>query len=66
MSNLKEQLGNDRPIPASYNVSYFVHEDDMNKLDQSHKRVERWLFGLGVLLLLTLVASNAYWYLRLF
>lgn len=53
--------GNDRHIPSDYNISYFIHEDDLNKLDQSHKRVERYLFGLAAGLLIALIVSNAYW-----
>lgn len=56
----------DRQKPSNYSVTYFVHQDDMNKLDSSHKRVERWLVGLIVLMFLTLVISNVYWCLRLF
>lgn len=48
-------------IPADYNIPYFVHQDDMNKLDQSHKRVEKWLIGFAVALFVALVGTNAYW-----
>lgn len=60
---LKEELGIDanKPIPSDYNVPYFVHQDDMNKLDQSHKRVERWLFGFAIALFVALIGTNAYW-----
>lgn len=50
-----------KPIPADYNIPYFVHQDDMNKLDQSHKRVEKWLIGFAVALFVALVGTNAYW-----
>ena len=33
----------------------------MNKLDQSHKRVEKWLIGFAVALFIALVGTNAYW-----
>ena len=31
--NLKNELGLDldKPIPASFNVPYYVHQDDMNR-----------------------------------
>lgn len=68
MSDLKEQLGldKDKPIPSNYAVPYFVHEDNMNILDQSHKRIERRLFIAEMTLFLMLVVSNAYWIMRLF
>ena len=49
------------PIPSDYEIPYFVHQDDMNKLDQSHKRIEKWLVGCLVGLFIALVATNAYW-----
>lgn len=57
--NLEEKKEN--PIPADYQIPYFVHQDDMNKLDQSHKRIEKWLIGFAVALFIALVGSNAYW-----
>lgn len=57
--NLEEKKEN--PIPADYQIPYFVHQDDMNKLDQSHKRVEKWLIGFAVALFVALVGTNAYW-----
>lgn len=48
-------------IPADYNIPYFVHQDDMNKLDQSHKRIEKWLIGFMVGLFVALVGTNVYW-----
>lgn len=48
-------------IPADYNIPYFVHQDDMNKLDQSHKRIEKWLIGFMVAMFITLVGTNVYW-----
>lgn len=55
MDEMKEK------IPADYQIPYFVHQDDMNKLDQSHKRVEKWLIGFAVALFVALVGTNAYW-----
>lgn len=62
-NELKEKLGIDEssPIPADYSIPYFVHQDDMNKLDMSHKRVEKWILGFAIALFIALVATNAYW-----
>ena len=61
--SLKDDLNieNDKHIPADYQISYFVHQDDMNKLDMSHKRVEKWLFALCIIMFIALVGTNAYW-----
>ena len=61
--DLKEELNleDDKPIPADYNIPYFVHQDDMNKLDQSHKRVEKWLMVLCLVIFIALVGTNGYW-----
>lgn len=61
--SLKDDLNieNDKNIPANYQISYFVHQDDMNKLDMSHKRVEKWLFVLCIAMFIALVGTNAYW-----
>jgi len=42
--NLKNELGIDidKPIPASFNVPYYVHQDDMNRQEQSHKIESNW------------------------
>lgn len=60
---LKQELGIDEnsKIPADYKIPYFVHQDDMNKLDQSHKRVEKWILGFAIALFVALVGTNAYW-----
>ena len=61
--DLKKELGIDgsNPIPADYSIPYFIHQDDMNKLDLSHKRVEKWLIGFVIALFIALVGTNAYW-----
>ena len=61
--SLKDDLNieNDKPIPADYQIPYFVHQDDMNKLDMSHKRVEKWLLALCIAMFIALVGTNAYW-----
>ena len=63
MEDLKEKLGieNDNPIPADYQIPYFVHQDDMNKLDQSHKRVEKWLVAICIVIFIAFVGTNAWW-----
>ena len=50
-----------KPITANYAIPYFVHQDDMNKLDQSHKRVEKWILGFAIALFVALVGTNAAW-----
>ena len=44
VDELKNELGIDfdMPIPASFNVPYYVHQDDMNRQDQSHKIESNW------------------------
>ena len=60
---LKQELGidKDKPIPSDYKIPYFVHQDDMNKLDQSHKRVEKWILGFTIALFVALVGTNVAW-----
>ena len=61
--DLKEELNleKNKPIPSDYAIPYFVHQDDMNKLDQSHKRVEKWLLVLCLVIFIALVGTNAGW-----
>ena len=61
--DLKQTLGVDenKPIPADFNIPYFVHQDDMNRLDMSHKRVEKWIIGFAIAIFIALVGTNAYW-----
>jgi hypothetical protein len=63
MDNLKNELGIDeeKPIPSDYSIPYFVHQDDMNKMDMSHKRIETWHLGIIILLIILLVGSNLWW-----
>lgn len=60
---LKQELGidKDKSIPSDYKIPYFVHQDDMNKLDQSHKRVEKWILGFAIALFVALVGTNVAW-----
>lgn len=48
VDELKNELGieSDKPIPASFNVPYYVHQDDMNRQDQSHKIENSWKNGI--------------------
>ena len=48
VDELKNELGidADKPIPASFNVPYYVHQDDMNRQDQSHKIENSWKNGI--------------------
>ena len=60
---LKEELGldNNSKIPADFSIPYLVHQDDMNKMDMSHRRIEKWLFILCLVIFLALVATNIFW-----
>lgn len=61
--DLKEKLGidNDKPIPADYSIPYFIHQEDMAMLDMSHKRIERWLIILCIIIFIAFVGSNYAW-----
>lgn len=61
MSNRVEMTGSGHKTPADYNIPYFVHENDMNRLDQSHKRVEKWLVIIIIVVFSAFVASNVAW-----
>lgn len=45
---LKKELGMsfDEKIPGDYSIPFYIHEQDMCRLDMSHKRVEKMLIGL--------------------
>ena len=60
---LKQELNLDltQPIPADYNIPYFVHADDMNKMDMSHKRIEKWILAFAIVIFIAFVGTNAYW-----
>lgn len=60
---LKKELGIDvnEKLPVDYNIPFYVHEEDLNKLDMSHKRVEKFLFILCMVLLISLIGSNVAW-----
>ena len=60
---LRKELGidSDKPIPADYEIPYFVHQDDFNRLDQSHKRIEKWILGFAIALFVALVGTNVAW-----
>jgi len=63
MSDLKEKLGieKDRPIPADFNIPYYIHQDDLNKLDMSHKRIEKWIVFVCIIIFIAFVGTNAAW-----
>lgn len=63
MDDLKKNLGmeEDTPIPADYKIPYFVHQDDLNRLDHSHKRVEKLLFIICLIIFLAFVGTNVWW-----
>lgn len=61
MSDRVEMTGSGHKTPADYNIPYFVHENDMNRLDQSHKRVEKWLVIIIIVIFSAFVASNVAW-----
>lgn len=62
---LKRELGFDdkEKIPGDYPISFFVHENDMNRLDMSHKRVERSLISL-IIGLLVIVGIKSYVFMQ--
>lgn len=62
-NELKKELGidEDKAIPADFKIPYFVHQDDMNKMDMSHKRVEKWLLTLCIIVFVALVGTNGAW-----
>ena len=45
---LKRELGFDdkEKIPGDFSIPFIIHEQDMCRLDMSHKRVEKMLIGL--------------------
>lgn len=63
MEDLRNQLGieDDKPIPADYNIPYFVHQENMNRMDMSHKRVEKWLIAVCIVIFVALIGTNGYW-----
>lgn len=63
MEDLRKQLGieDDKPIPADYNIPYFVHQENMNRMDMSHKRVEKWLVAVCIVIFVALIGTNGYW-----
>lgn len=61
MSDTVEMIGSGHKIPADYNIPYFVHQENMNKLDQSHKRIEKWLVIICLVIFVAFVGTNAWW-----
>lgn len=60
---LKKELGFDAnaKLPAYYTIPFYIHEQDMNRLDCSHKRVEKFLFILCLVLVVAFIGSNIGW-----
>lgn len=63
MENLQQQLGLDpnEPIPANYNIPYFVHQEDMSTMDMIHKRESIWKNIIIIILIILCTATNAAW-----
>lgn len=59
MEDLKEK--DERVIPADYCIPYYVHESEMNRLDQSHKRIEKWIIILATIIFIAFVTTNVWW-----
>jgi len=63
---LKEELGidSDKPIPADYPIPYYVHQVDMNRQDQSHRKDNIWknciICGLILVYALTVLGFFVY------
>lgn len=57
--DLKEKLGldPDKPIPADYNVPYYIHEDDINREEHHTKR---W-FVVWIITFAALILTNLGW-----
>lgn len=53
---LKKDLGIslDEKIPGGYQIPFYIHEQDMCRIDMSHKRVEKMLIGL-IMVIITVV-----------
>lgn len=65
---LKEELGidSDKPIPADYPIPYYVHQVDMNRQDQSHRKDNTWknciICGLILIYAITIFGFLIYEY----
>ena len=61
---LKRWLGldEDSPIPADYAVPFFVHEQDMNRLEMGFKRESTWKNVIMIILIAALIGTNAGWF----
>ena len=53
----KLHLDEDKPIPADFPVPYFVHEDDMNRIEHHSKR---W-FIAWIITFIALILTNIGW-----
>lgn len=59
MKDLNEM--DEHAIPADLSIPYYVHESDMNRLDQSHKRIEKWIMIFAFIIFIAFVVTNAWW-----
>lgn len=53
----KLHLDEDKPIPADFPVPYFVHEDEMNRIEHHSKR---W-FIAWIITFIALILTNIGW-----
>lgn len=61
--DLKQQLGinTNESIPANYNIPFFIHEEDMNRMEKIHKRESTWKNIIIIILIILFVGTNACW-----
>ena len=61
--DLKQQLGinNNESIPANYNIPFFIHEEDMNRMEKIHKRESTWKNVIIIILIILFVGTNVCW-----
>lgn len=59
MDKLKEKIGieQDKPIPADYNIPYFVHQEDVFHIQLNAKR---WFIG-WLITFIALILTNFGW-----
>lgn len=57
--DLKEKLNldSDKPIPADFNIPYFVHQEDMFHVEKGAKR---WFIG-WIITFIALILTNIGW-----
>ena len=60
---LKKWLGVEN-IPADYHVPFFVHEQDIGRLEVGFKRESMWKNIIIILLIFALIGTNGAWIWR--